>query len=213
MKSSSRIDSYRFDFDLGKDWIDLTLSQGTREEAEELARSAVKDFNPLQLLVKEGALVKSIAKRALEIHENNPVYVAACYTSGGVYVAELVLDIYADEGIPHPSEDDVISMLLDWSNASISGEPRISRLSISGLSAVRVSALIEMKRALGLGRRLAESLKYAVFLPDGETIAGIDVRWEALDISEEVSRSVDDMVQSMRVVLLDTDGEELETGL
>lgn len=70
-----------------------------------------------------------------------------------------------------------------------------------------------MKRALGLGRRLAESLKYAVFLPDGETIAGIDVRWEALDISEEVSRSVDDMVQSMRVVLLDTDGEELETGL
>ncbi|MFK4067626.1 hypothetical protein [Streptomyces sp. NPDC029674] len=44
-------------------------------------------------------------------------------------------------------------MLLDWGNAKVRGEPAVTHLNLSAGPAVRVQAMLEMKRMLGFGRR------------------------------------------------------------
>ncbi|MEW2567069.1 hypothetical protein [Streptomyces sp. NPDC047070] len=201
--------SCRFDFQPG--WIDLTLQEGTREEADQVARAAVENFNPLALLVSKGSLVSELADRALKAEEDGPILVAACYTDGGGFLAELAVSSYAEDGVARPSPAEVEPMLLQWSNVKVVGNPDVSHVDLASGPSIRVQATLQAKRLFGLGSRLSESIRYAVFPPGVETIIEITARWEVFERSEELAGLTDELVATMQVIPLDADGHEIST--
>ncbi|MEU9899378.1 hypothetical protein AB0H67_38520 [Streptomyces phaeochromogenes] len=200
----------RFDFQSG--WINLTLTEGSKEEAEQLARAAVEHFNPLTLLVPKEPLVKELADRALRADEDGPILVAACYTDGGGFLAELVVSSYAEDGVARPTPAEVEPMLLQWSNVKVVGTPDVSHTDLAAGPAVRVQATLQAKRLFGIGSRLSESIRYAVFPPGTETIIEIATRWEVFERTEELTELTDELVATMRLVPLDADGNEIGAG-
>lgn len=68
MNSDDR--EYRYSLDLGSGWVDLTLAEGSKAAAKELAAARVAQFNPLKLAVQKTSLVDGLAHLALEAYES-----------------------------------------------------------------------------------------------------------------------------------------------
>ncbi|MDJ0464424.1 hypothetical protein [Streptomyces sp. H27-C3] len=207
------VDDYACRLDFQSGWVDLTMQEGTRAEAESLVKKAVAQFNPLKMVVQEASLVKELTDRALEAYEDGPILVAAYCTEGGGILASLEVDSYGEPGVPRPSPAEVQPQLLEWANAEVIGEPEVAHPDLRAGRAVRVQSMLKTKRMLGFGRRLTEFIKYAVFPPETSSVIVATVRWEAIQRSEELALLTDELVSSMRLVPLDAGGKEISTDL
>ncbi|MHC3474486.1 hypothetical protein ACYF6T_38135 [Streptomyces sp. 7R007] len=185
-------------------WIDLTLQEGTKAEAKALATEVVNGLNPLGLEIEKSAVFDDMVDRALDLNDDVPVLAAAYYSETGEALANLMVDGYGDEGVARPGAEEVTPLLLEWGNAQVAGEPQITSLELPAGPAVRVQAMLQVKRMLGFGRKLTEFIRYAVFPPGMQTLVVVTVTWEKVALTEEITQLADDAVRSMRITPLST---------
>lgn len=190
----------RFAFQPG--WIDLTLREGSKAEAKALATEVVNRLNPLGLEIEKSAVFDDMVERAVDLNEDLPTLAAAYYTEAGEPLANLMVDSYGDEGVPRPSREEVQPLLLEWANAQVAGEPQIAYLELPAGPAVRVQAMLQVKRMLGLGRKLTEFIRYAVFPPGMRSLIVVTVTWEKIALTEEITALADEAVQALRITPL-----------
>ncbi|MGW5620102.1 hypothetical protein ACWEWP_04550 [Streptomyces olivaceus] len=186
-----------FDFQPG--WVDLTLREGTRAEAQALATRVVDDLNPMALEIEKSAVFDDMVDRAVDLNDDVPTLAAAYYSEAGEALANLVVDSYGDEGVPRPGAEEVTPLLLDWANARVAGEPDISHLELPAGPAVRVQAMLQVKRMFGFGRKLTEFARYAVFPQDLQSLVVVTVTWEKLAMTERITELADEAVQTLRL--------------
>lgn len=189
-----------FEFQAG--WIDLTLREGTRAEAMALATQVVNRLNPLGLEIEKSAVFDDLVERAVDLNDDVPTLAAAYYSEAGEALANLMVDSYGDEGVPRPGPEEVVPLLLRWGNAQVTGDPRITRLELAAGPAVRIQAILKVKRMLGFGRKPAEFIKYAVFPPGMESLVVVTVTWEKIALTEQITELADEAVRTMRVTPL-----------
>ncbi|MFD4522691.1 hypothetical protein ACFWP7_01870 [Streptomyces sp. NPDC058470] len=185
----------RFDFQPG--WIDLTLREGTKAEAKALATQVVNSLNPLGLEIEKSAVFDDMVERAVDLNDDAPTLAAAYYTESGEALAGLVVDSYGDEGVERPTREEVQPLLLEWENAEVAGDPQITYLELPTGPAVRVQSVLKVKRMFGLGRKLTEFVRYAVFPPGMKSLVVVTVTWEAIARTEEITALADEAIQTM----------------
>ncbi|OON78392.1 hypothetical protein [Streptomyces tsukubensis] len=185
------------DFEPG--WVDLTLADVTKEGATALAVATANQLNPLSLEIQKQAVIDDMTDRALERNVDLPVMVAAYYAESGEALVTMDIDAYGDEGVPRPAREEVGPLLLEWANAEVVGKPDITYLDLPAGPAVRVQATLKTRRLLGLGKRLSEFIRYAVFPPDMESLVIATATWEKIQRTEEITALVDAMVPTMRL--------------
>ncbi|MEU7649690.1 hypothetical protein [Streptomyces huasconensis] len=201
-------DDYVVDFDFGGDWLGLTLQEGTRAEARELAAHLVGQFNPLNLVGGRAALQKDLEERALSVFESGPVLAAAAYTEGGALLADLAVFAYGEDGVQRPSPQEYLPQLLKWPYAEVKGEPQVSDVRLPIGTAVRVQAMLIEKRRFGWGKKLSESVQYGVW-PDGlEEILVVEARWLNFERTEELTELVDRLMPTMRLLPVPAESAE-----
>ncbi|MET9192233.1 hypothetical protein ABZX60_02860 [Streptomyces olivaceus] len=186
-----------FDFQPG--WVDLTLREGTRAEAQALATRVVDNLNPMALEIEKSAVFDDMVDRAVDLNDDVPTLAAAYYSEAGEALANLVVDSYGDEGVPRPGVEEVTPLLLDWANARVAGEPAISHLELPAGPAVRVQAMLQVKRMFGFGRKLTEFARYAVFPQDLQSLVVVTVTWEKVAMTERITELADEAVQTLRL--------------
>lgn len=188
--------------DLPGDWINLTLNEGTKEEAGALALRAVKQWNPLHLVTPERSLVKDMTQKSLRAYADDVIMAAFCYSQEGTPLADLRIDSYGEEGAFRPSSEEIEEMLTQWPNAEIAGTPEVTREVLSKMEIIRVQSVIKRKRILGIGRQLSEVVKYA-FLPHGvQDVIVLTITWGAFAKSEEFTTVADEIAASLHFVPL-----------
>ncbi|MEW2162901.1 hypothetical protein AB0912_07860 [Streptomyces sp. NPDC007084] len=201
----------RLEFQPG--WIDLTLREGTRAEAKALATQVVNSLNPLGLEVEKSAVFDDMVERAVDLNEDIPTLAAAYYTESGEALANLMVDSYGDEGVERPTREDFRPVLLEWANGEIAGEPRVEYLDLPAGPAVRVQAMLRVKRMFGFGRKLTEFIRYAVLPPGMKSLIVVTVTWEAIARTEDIAELADEAVRTLRITpLAPGDGVPAATG-
>ncbi|MFD5229944.1 hypothetical protein [Streptomyces qaidamensis] len=205
----SSVDDYETRFDFQPGWVDLFLENRIHAEALGVAGAALERFNPLERTVNDRDLLKDLVDRALSLNTDQPDLAAAYYTRGGVGIADLRVDSYADEDAPRPTAAEITPLLLDWSNAKVVGDPNVRYLDLDAGPAVRVQAMLKSKRILGFGSQLTEFIKYAVFPPDVGYVVVVTVTWRSMNESEEIVRLTDELVSTMRQVPRGPEGAEM----
>lgn len=196
------VEPYECAFEFPPGWIDLTLRNGTKAEAEALATEVVDGLNPSGLAIERSAPLDDMVQRAIRLNDDSPVLAAAYYTEAGKALADLIVDGYGDEGIPRPSAEEVTPLLLQWGNAQATGEPQITSLELPAGPAVRVQSLLKVKRMLGLRRQVTEFVRYAVFPPHMQTLVVVTVKWEKVALSPQITKLADEAVRTMRITPL-----------
>ncbi|WP_327430794.1 hypothetical protein [Streptomyces sp. NBC_01236] len=202
------VEPYECSFDFQPGWVDLTLREGTEAEAKELATEVVNRLNPLALEIENSAVRDDMVERAVDLNADAPTLVAAYYSEAGEALANLMVDGYGDEGVPRPGVEEVIPMILEWENAEVTGDPEITHLELAAGPAVRVQAMLKVKRMFGLGRKLTEFIKYAVFPPDMQSLIVVTVEWEKIALTEQITELADEAVRTLRITPLAAGGAE-----
>ncbi|WAU79078.1 hypothetical protein O1Q96_04510 [Streptomyces sp. Qhu-G9] len=197
--------TYRYSLDLGPGWVDLTLAEGSKGAARELAAARVAQFNPLRLAVERASLVDTLTRMALKAYESGAVVAGSYFSDSGINIATLELAVFGDEGI-RPTPEDVQPMILEWENMEVVGTPEVRYLDLSAGRAVRVQAAIKEKKLFGRGR-LAEFIRYAVCPANNDDVVLVTVQWNAFQYSDELTQMVDDMIGSLSVESVDQSGE------
>ncbi|MFD9025483.1 hypothetical protein [Streptomyces parvulus] len=187
-------------------WIDLTLHQGTKAEAKALATEVVNQLNPLGLEIEKSAVFDDMVERAMDLNDDVPTLAAAYYSEAGEALANLTVDSYGDEGVSRPDSAEVIPLLLQWGNAEVAGEPQITHVKLAAGPAVRIQAMLKVKRMLGFGRKMTEFIKYAVFPPGMESLIVVSVTWEKIALTEQITVLADDALETMRITPLSAGG-------
>ncbi|MGW5767503.1 hypothetical protein [Streptomyces tendae] len=195
-------ETFECSFEFQPGWIDLTLREGTRAEAKALATQVVNRLNPLGIEIEKSAVFDDLVERAVDLNDDVPTLAAAYYSEAGEALANLTVDSYGDEGVPRPGPEEVVPLLLRWGNAQVTGGPRITRLELAAGPAVRIQAMLKVKRMLGFGRKPAEFIKYAVFPPGTESLVVVTVTWEKVALTEQITELADEAVRTMRVTPL-----------
>ncbi|MCZ4508848.1 hypothetical protein O3Q52_11660 [Streptomyces sp. ActVer] len=142
--------------------------------------------------------------------DDDPIIEARYYSETGRRLANLEIDSYGEEGVLRPSPDAVLPLVLDWSNADITGEPEVTHPELPAGPAMRVQATMRVKRMFGLRRKRAAFVKYVVYPPDMENLVVVTVEWEAIARTEEIVRLVEEVVQAMSLTPLAADAEGSE---
>ncbi|MEU5340977.1 hypothetical protein AB0H18_09095 [Streptomyces sp. NPDC020766] len=204
MNSDDR--EYRYSLDLGAGWVDVTLTEGSKTAAKELAAARVAQFNPLSLAVQKTSFVDGLAHVALEAYENGAVVAGSYYSDSGINIANLELSVFGDDGVI-PTPRGVQPMLLEWENMEVVGEPEVKYLDLSAGPAVRVQATIKEEKLFGRGR-LAEFIRYAVCPAVNDDVVLVTVQWDTFQYSDDLTQMVDDMIDSLRVAPVDQSGGE-----
>lgn len=189
----------QFDFQAG--WVDLTLEHSrSHAEALGLAGAVMARFSPLERTVDDRELLNDLVDRALFLNKKEPLLAAAYYTPAGVSLADLWVDSYAEPDAPRPAPAEVVPLLLDWSNAKVEGLPGITYVDLEAGSAVRVQAMMRSKRLLGLGSKLAEIVRYAIFPPGLKSMVVVTATWQDMSHSDELVQLTDELVSSLKLV-------------
>ncbi|MFF0204149.1 hypothetical protein [Streptomyces sp. NPDC005017] len=200
------VETFECAFDFQPGWIDLTLREGTKAEARAMATEVVNGLNPLALEIEKSAVLDDMAERAVDLNEDVPTLAAAYYSEAGEALANLVVDSYGDEGVVRPGREEVTPLLLEWANAKVTVDPEITHLELDAGPAVRVQAMLEVKRMFGFGRKLTEFIRYVFFPPDMQSLIVVTVTWERVALSERITALADEASQTFRVVPLSPGG-------
>ncbi|MFJ6571607.1 hypothetical protein ACIQNU_29800 [Streptomyces sp. NPDC091292] len=203
-------DDYECRFSFQDGWVGLTLEGGTRAEAMGLAGAVMREFDPSGLSVDSRTLFDDLVDRAMGLNSDDPIMTAAYYTPGVVALADLRVDSYGEDGVPRPSPSEVTPLLLDWSNATIAGDPEVTYLDHAAGQAVRVHALVRVKGMFGQRRPLGEFVKYAVFPSGFDSIVVVTVSWQRVHEHDELIRITDDLVAGMQVVPVEAESRGTE---
>ncbi|MEU0783719.1 hypothetical protein ABZ341_19350 [Streptomyces sp. NPDC006173] len=207
------VEDFECSFEFQPGWVDLTLREGTRAEAKALATQVVNSLNPLGLEIENSAVFDDMVERAVDLNEDVPTLAAAYYTEKGEALANLMVDSYGDEGVERPSREEFQPVLLEWANGEIAGEAQVEYLDLPAGPAVRVQAMLEVKRMFGFGRKLTEFIRYAVLPPGMKSLIVVTVTWEAVARTEDITELADEAVQTMRIApLAAEDGEPVVPG-
>ncbi|MFF8791245.1 hypothetical protein, partial [Streptomyces sp. NPDC015125] len=166
----------------------------------------VNRLNPLGLEIEKSAVFDDMVERAVDLNDDVPTLAAAYYSEAGEALANLTVDSYGDEGVPRPDAEEAVQLLLRWGNAEVTGTPGITHLELAAGPAVRIQAMLKVKRMFGFGRRLAEFVKYAVFPPGMESLVVVTVTWEKIALAEQITELADKAVRTMRVTPLPAEG-------
>ncbi|MFJ3495879.1 hypothetical protein ACIPPJ_20105 [Streptomyces sp. NPDC086091] len=86
----------------------------------------------------------------------------------------------------------------DRPGVRVANEPEVTRLDLPAGPAVRVRALLSVRRFLGLGRRLSQSVQYAVFPPGSEGFVLVAFTWDAIGCSHELAGLADELMVTFR---------------
>ncbi|MEU4983377.1 hypothetical protein [Streptomyces sp. NPDC021969] len=199
-------ETFECTFEFQPGWIDLTLRDGTKSEAKALATEVVNRLNPLGLEIEKSAVFDDMVERAVDLNDDVPTLAAAYYSEAGEALANLTVDSYGDEGVARPGPEEVVPLLLQWGNAEVTGTPQITHLELAAGPAVRIQAMLKVKRMLGFGRKLTEFVKYAVFPPGMESLVVVTVTWEKIALTEQITELADEAVRTMRITPLPTGG-------
>ncbi|MEU9633551.1 hypothetical protein AB0D80_04080 [Streptomyces tendae] len=200
-------ETFECTFEFQRGWIDLTLRDGTKAEAKALATEVVNRLNPLGLEIEKSAVLDDMVERAMDLNDDVPTLAAAYYSEAGEALANLTVDSYGDEGVARPGPEEVVPLLLQWRNAEVAGAPQITHLELPAGPAVRIQAMLRVKRMLGFGRKLAEFVKYAVFPPGMESLVVVTVIWEKIALTEQITELADEAVRTMRITPLPAGGD------
>ncbi|MFF3639569.1 hypothetical protein [Streptomyces sp. NPDC002564] len=193
-------DDFLIDLDFDNGWLDLTLHEGTRDEARRLATDLVEQFDPLRLGGGKAALRQELEEHALTAHESGPLLTTVAYTEGGVFLADLSVIAYGEDGVTRPSPEEYRDMLLKWSYAEVKGEAQVEEVELPIGPAVRVQAVLVEKRRFGWGKKLSECLRYWVWPTGHEEILLAEARWLNFERTDELTDLVDRLVPSMRLL-------------
>ncbi|WP_223776102.1 hypothetical protein [Streptomyces sp. 135] len=193
-------EDFLVDFDFDNGWLGLTLHDGTRAEARQMAANLVEQFDPLRLGVSKAALQQELEEHALTAYESGPLLTTVAYTEGGVFLADLSVLAYGEDGVTRPSPEEYQGMLLKWSYAEVKGEPEVSNVELPIGPAVRVQAVLAEKRRFGWGKKLSECLRYWVWPPGHEEILLVEARWLNFERTDELTDLVDRLVPTMRLL-------------
>ncbi|CAM5251487.1 hypothetical protein SALBM135S_09095 [Streptomyces alboniger] len=207
-------EDYLVDFDFDDGWFGLTLHEGTRAEARQMAASIAEQFDPLRLGVSRAALQQELEEHALTAYESGPLLTMVAYTEGGIFLADLSVLAYGEDGVERPSPQEYEGMLLQWSYAEVKGEPKVSDLQLPIGTAIRVQAVLAEKRRFGWGKKLSECLRYWVWPTGQEEILLVEARWLNFERTDELTELVDRIVPTMRLLPVRPDpssGSSLET--
>ncbi|MET8662809.1 hypothetical protein ABZV87_00585 [Streptomyces tendae] len=199
-------ETFECTFQFQPGWIDLTLREGTRAEAKALATEVVNRLNPLGFEIEKSAVLDDMVERAVDLNDDVPALAAAYYSEAGEALANLTVDSYGDEGVPRPGPEEVVPLLLQWGNAQVTGDPQITRLELAAGPAVRIQAMLKVRRMLGFGRKPAAFVKYAVFPPGLESLIVVTVIWEKIALTEQITELADEAVRTMRITPLPAGG-------
>ncbi|MFJ3337447.1 hypothetical protein [Streptomyces sp. NPDC086766] len=201
-------ETFECTFEFQPGWVDLTLQEGTQAEAKALATAVVNHLNPMALEIEKSAVFDDMVERAVDLNEDVPVLAAAYYSEAGEALANLVVDSYGDEGVPRPGPDEVTPLLLQWANAEVTGDPQITRHDLAAGPAVRVQAMLQVKRLFGFGRKLTEFAKWAVFPTGLQSLVVVTVTWEKIALTEQITELADEAVRTLQINRLPTGGSE-----
>lgn len=202
------VEEFECSFEFQPGWVDLTLREGTRAEAKALATQVVNSLNPLGLEIEKSAAFDDMVERAVDLNEDVPTLAAAYYTEKGEALVNLMVDSYGDEGVERPSREEFQPVLLEWANGEIAGEAQVEYLDLPAGPAVRVQAMLQVKRMFGFGRKLTEFIRYAVLPPEMKSLIVVTATWEAIARTEDITELVDEAVQTMRITPLTTEDDE-----
>ncbi|MFD4574890.1 hypothetical protein ACFWNK_20530 [Streptomyces sp. NPDC058417] len=86
----------------------------------------------------------------------------------------------------------------DRPGVRVANEPEVTRLDLPAGPAVRVRALLSVRRFLGLGRRLSQSVQFAVFPPGSEGFVVVAFTWDAIGRSHELAELADELMVTFR---------------
>ncbi|WP_435250884.1 hypothetical protein [Streptomyces tendae] len=200
-------ETFECTFQFQPGWIDLTLREGTRAEAKALATEVVNRLNPLGLEIEKSAVLDDMVERAVDLNDDVPALAAAYYSEAGEALANLTVDSYGDEGVRRPGPEEVVPLLLQWGNAKVTGTPQITHFERAAGPAVRIQAMLKVKRMLGFGRKLTGFVKYAVFPTGMESLVVGTVTWEKVALTEQITRLADEAVRTMRITPLPAGGD------
>ncbi|MEU5685003.1 hypothetical protein DEJ48_16595 [Streptomyces venezuelae] len=193
-------DDFIAEFDFGGGWLDLTLHEGTRAEARTLAARLVGQFDPLRLGVSKAALQQELEEHALSVQDSGPILSAVAYTDSGVFLADMNVIAYGEDGVTRPTPEEYQGMLLKWSYAEVKGDARITEVELPIGPAVRVQAVLVEKRRLGWGKKLSECVRYWVWPTGHEEILLVEARWLNFERTNELTDLVDRVMPSLRLV-------------
>ncbi|MEU6608148.1 hypothetical protein ABZ922_24310 [Streptomyces shenzhenensis] len=199
-------ETFECTFDFRPGWIDLTLREGTKSEAKALATKVVNSLNPLAMEIEKSAVFDDMVERAVDLNEDEPALAAGYYSEAGEALANLMVDSYGDEGVPRPGADEITPLLLEWANAEVTGDPQITHVELPAGPAVRVQAMLQVKRRFGFGRKLTEFIKYAVFPPGMQSLIVVTVTWEKIALTEQITELADEAAHTMRITSLASGG-------
>ncbi|MEU6826253.1 hypothetical protein ABZ921_37045 [Streptomyces atriruber] len=193
-------DDFVVEFDFAGGWLGLTLHEGTRAEARQVAADLVEQFNPLHLSVGKAALQQELEEHALSVFESGPLLTAVAYTDSGVFLADMSVLAYGEDGVTRPSPEEYQHMLLKWSYAEVKGDAEITEVELPIGPAVRVQAVLVEKRRFGWGKKLSECVRYWVWPTGNEAILLVEARWLNFERTDELTDLVDRVMPSMRLV-------------
>jgi hypothetical protein len=200
------VEDFECSFEFRPGWIDLTLREGTGDEAKALATHVVNSLDPLSLEIEKSSVLDDIAERAVALDDDSPTLAAAYYTERGEALACLTVDSYGDEGVERPTREEVQPVLLEWANAEVEGDPQVAHLDLPAGPAVRVQAMLRVRRVFGLRRRLTGFIRYAVLPPGMKSLIVVTVTWEAIARTEEIAELAAEAVQTLRITPITSDG-------
>ncbi|MEU5895936.1 MULTISPECIES: hypothetical protein [Streptomyces] len=198
--SAAPEDDFLVEFDFDGNWLGLTLHEGTRAEARKVAADLVEQFDPLRLGVSKAVLQRELEEHALSVHESGPLLTAVAYTDSGVFLADMSVLAYGEDGVTRPSPKEYEGMLLKWSYAEVKGDPQITEVELPIGPAVRVQAVLVEKRRFGWGKKLSECVRYWVWPTGHEEILLVEARWLNFERTDELTDLVDRVMPSLRLV-------------
>ncbi|MFK4067625.1 hypothetical protein [Streptomyces sp. NPDC029674] len=198
-------DDYVVDFDFEGDWLGLTLHEGTRAEARQIAADLVEQFDASRLGVSKAALQQDLEDRALTAFESGPVLASVMYTVGGIVMADLAVYAYGEDGVQRPSPQEYLPRLTKWTYTEVDGQPQVSDVRLPIGEAVRVQAALAERRRFWWGKKRSFSLRYGVW-PDGtEEILVVEAGWLQSFRTDELTQLVDRLMTTMRLLPVPAD--------
>ncbi|MET8178499.1 hypothetical protein [Streptomyces sp. NPDC005336] len=205
---SPPLENYMCALDLPDGWVNITLASESTSEAAAMAQEIAEEFNPLELKVTKSALISEISRLALDSKKDRSSYAAACYSAAGQNLANVEVDVYGEEGVRlTPAE--VQPMLLENKRAAVVGDPVVTYLDQPLGPAVRVQARFKAKGVLGFGRRIIESVAYAVCPTATDEVIVTTMWWNTLALSDDLAAMADSLIPTLRLIPCDAEGNAI----
>lgn len=204
------IDDWTCRLDFPDGWVDLTAATELDPVGKAAwAREVVNSFNPLDLVASKESIEKELISLARDAEKTHAVLAAAYFAVGGANYAAFDVQIFGEDGVVL-SLDEVESRLRG--HKEIVGEPQVSRVELPAGPAVRLQAVYQSKGVLGFGKRLSESVSYALLVPRTSDVLLATMTWRAMEHSHQLTGVADALMPTLSLVPLDADGNPIPEG-